>query len=54
MASASFAELTGVHEWLDELFIAHQVALLSLDLDDERVALLAQCASLAASRTARA
>lgn len=33
MADAlSFAALIEVHQWLDELFIEHQIALLSLDL----------------------
>ncbi len=30
----SFIQLTKVHEWLDELFLAHQTALLSLDLTE--------------------
>jgi hemerythrin-like domain-containing protein len=30
----SFIQLTKVHEWLDELFLAHQTALLSLDLSE--------------------
>jgi hemerythrin-like domain-containing protein len=30
----SFIQLTKVHEWLDELFLAHQTALLSLDLNE--------------------
>jgi hemerythrin-like domain-containing protein len=30
----SFIELSKVHEWLDELFLAHQTALLSLDLSE--------------------
>jgi len=30
----SFIKLSKVHEWLDELFLAHQTALLSLDLSE--------------------
>lgn len=30
---ASFAELTSVHAWLDELFLQHQLALLASDLE---------------------
>ncbi len=30
----SFIQLTKVHEWLDELFLAHQTALLSLELSE--------------------
>jgi hemerythrin-like domain-containing protein len=30
----SFIKLGKVHEWLDELFLAHQTALLSLDLSE--------------------
>lgn len=30
----SFIKLGQVHEWLDELFLAHQTALLSLDLSE--------------------
>jgi hemerythrin-like domain-containing protein len=30
----SFIKLGKVHEWLDELFLAHQTALLSLDLNE--------------------
>jgi hemerythrin-like domain-containing protein len=32
--AGSFIQLTKVHEWLDELFLAHQTALLSLDLSE--------------------
>jgi hemerythrin-like domain-containing protein len=32
----SFIKLTKVHEWLDDLFLAHQTALLSLDLAEAR------------------
>ena len=30
----SFIKLSKVHEWLDQLFLAHQTALLSLDLSE--------------------
>lgn len=30
--TASFAELEGVHLWLDELFVQHQIALLGADI----------------------
>lgn len=37
MADAkSFIKFTQVHEWLDELFLAHQTALLSLELREAR------------------
>lgn len=32
----SFIKLGKVHEWLDELFLAHQTALLSLDLSEAK------------------
>src|SRR5574342_155082 len=32
----SFIKLSKVHEWLDGLFLAHQTALLSLDLSEAR------------------
>lgn len=32
----SFIKLSKVHEWLDGLFLAHQTALLSLDLNEAR------------------
>ena len=33
---ASFIQFTKVHQWLDELFLAHQTALLSLNLAEAR------------------
>jgi hemerythrin-like domain-containing protein len=32
----SFIQFTKVHEWLDELFLAHQTALLSLDIKEAK------------------
>lgn len=34
--TASFIQFTKVHQWLDELFIGHQTALLSLNLAEAR------------------
>ncbi len=42
----SFIQLTKVHEWLDELFLAHQTALLSLDLAEAERCLDAYDANL--------
>lgn len=36
---ASFIQFTRVHQWLDELFLAHQTALLSLNLAEARQSL---------------
>jgi hypothetical protein len=33
----SFLQLTKVHQWLDELFLAHRTALLSLDLSQAKL-----------------
>jgi hemerythrin-like domain-containing protein len=38
---ASFLELIEVHQWLDGLFLAHQTALLSIDVKDGRAYLRA-------------
>lgn len=35
-STASFIQFTKVHQWLDELFLAHQTALLSLNLGEAR------------------
>jgi hemerythrin-like domain-containing protein len=35
----SFLELVEVHQWLDQLFLAHQISLLSLELDAARAGL---------------
>ena len=33
----SFLQLTKVHQWLDELFLAHRTAILSLELDQAKL-----------------